>query len=33
MNEKTLITGKIHYVGVNDRQKHLFVAVALRRIL
>ena len=24
MNEKTLITGRIHYVGVNDRQKHLF---------
>ena len=24
MNEKTLIKGKIHYVGVNDRQKHLF---------
>ena len=24
MNEKTLIKGKIHYVGVNDRNKHLF---------
>ncbi len=24
MNEKTLIKGKIHYVGVNDRQKRLF---------
>ena len=24
MNERTLIKGKIHYVGVNDRQKHLF---------
>ncbi len=24
MNEKTLIKGKIHYVGVNDRRKHLF---------
>ncbi|HJA82403.1 MAG TPA: FprA family A-type flavoprotein [Candidatus Bacteroides intestinavium] len=24
MNEKTHITGKIHYVGVNDRRKHLF---------
>ena len=24
MNEKTLITGRFHYVGVNDRQKHLF---------
>ena len=24
MNSKTLIKGKIHYVGVNDRQKHLF---------
>ena len=42
MNERTLITGKIHYVGVNDRQKHLFegmwplpygVSYNLRRIL
>lgn len=24
MNEKTLVKGKIHYVGVNDRNKHLF---------
>lgn len=24
MNEKTLIKGRIHYVGVNDRHKHLF---------
>lgn len=24
MNEKTLIKGKVHYVGVNDRCKHLF---------
>ncbi len=24
MNEKTLISGNIHYVGVNDRNKHLF---------
>lgn len=24
MESKTLIKGKIHYVGVNDRQKHLF---------
>ena len=24
MNEKTLIKGKVHYVGVNDRNKHLF---------
>ena len=24
MNPKTLIKGKIHYVGVNDRNKHLF---------
>ena len=24
MSEKTLIKGKIHYVGVNDRNKHLF---------
>lgn len=24
MNPKTVIKGKIHYVGVNDRNKHLF---------
>ena len=24
MNEKTLVKGKIHYVGVNDRNKYLF---------
>ena len=24
MNQKTMIKGKIHYVGVNDRTKHLF---------
>ena len=24
MNQKTMIKGKIHYVGVNDRNKHLF---------
>ena len=24
MNQKTLIKGKVHYVGVNDRNKHLF---------
>ena len=24
MNSKTAIKGKIHYVGVNDRNKHLF---------
>ena len=24
MNPKTMIKGKIHYVGVNDRNKHLF---------
>ena len=24
MNEKTLVKGKINYVGVNDRNKHLF---------
>ena len=24
MKDKTLVKGKIHYVGVNDRNKHLF---------
>ena len=24
MNQKTMVKGKIHYVGVNDRNKHLF---------
>ncbi len=24
MNPKTVIKGKIHYVGVNDRNKYLF---------
>ncbi len=27
MNAKTVIKGKIHYVGVNDRNKHLFEAM------
>lgn len=27
MNTKTVIKGKIHYVGVNDRNKHLFEAM------
>ena len=24
MKQKTIIRGKVHYVGVNDRTKHLF---------
>ena len=24
MNQRSLVKGKIHYVGVNDRNKHLF---------
>ena len=30
MNPKTVIKGKIHYVGVNDRNKHFVLKVCGR---
>lgn len=36
MEQKTRIKGNVHYVGVNDRNKHLFegdVAAAIRSFI